>query len=348
MRPSNAADKAEVQMNERRSQCKSRRSQLPWFFCAALMLTTACKEDVVVVERPLKPETVVAALTGTALASLNSDGHFAGLTTSAPDEINAGEAARFANAYAHQFAPLHFTYLQNTRGAAVDLKQLHACGRPLYAASAFDPLPSDIDVAYRRPYGAWWMVTLCAGDEPQVSLAVSAMATDMRIVDGNIRFPAFHGNEFFAIGIPAGHYGEFPMSPEVAAVRAAQLTGRRVQSVPELIIPGPTAGLPQEAKWQLVIEAPTQLHGEKTGDLETDKIYTAVVFGRDGLKTTSDFLATPDQPAGIEFQFPPVPRIGESHSSYDARFESDTRTAFARRNPSRPIKFDIAERGIAK
>jgi len=279
---------------------------------------------------------------------LNSEGKFDVLQAPASDELSAGEAVRFANAYAKQFVPLRYTYLEKTRGGSIDLKRLTACGRPLYAAAAFEPLPSDIDVAFRRPFGAWWMVTLCAGSEPQVSVAISALATDMKIETGAIRFPAFHGNEFVAVGIPVGHSGEFPLSPEVAVVRAAKLTGLRVKSVPELIMPAITEGAPQEAKWQMVLEAPAQLRTSKRGNVETDRVFSAVVVQRNGTPTSADYVANAEQPAGLEFQVPPILNLGESETSFEARYKAGIQTRFARRNPDRPIKFDIAEGRVTR
>ena len=177
-------------------------------------LIAACGGDAVNTEPLPSPSAVASAVAGTAAASLDQSGRFARLQENASDELNAGQAIQLANAYAKQFLPLQHTFLEKERGGAkIDLKKISACGRPLYAASPFERLPESVPAPDRRPYGSYWLVTLCAEGTPQVSLAISAQATDLTIANGRIQFPFYYGNEFFSQGIPVGHQGEFPSTP---------------------------------------------------------------------------------------------------------------------------------------
>ena len=304
----------------------------------------ACSNDVTAIDRPPSVEVLAAAVTGKASLSVNADGKFANLQSSAPGELSPGEAVLLANAYAKQFVPLQYSFLEQRRGGKIDLKRLTACGRPLYAQSPFEPLPQTIDVIFRRAYSAWWLVTLCAGNDPQVSLAVSALATDLKIEKGKIVFPPIHGSEFFPAGIPVEHEGEFPMSPEAAAVRASKLSGVRVSSVPTLLMPSSAEGSPQEAKWTLALERSVRMRSASARVVETATIFAAAEIQKRGFAAAYDYLAAANQPPGETFQIPVMARVGESLEAYEARQRAEPPiTGNARRQEGRPLKFERAE-----
>ena len=305
----------------------------------------ACTGDLANPDSLPDRQAVSAAVVGAAAADLDANGQFANLQTSAPDELASADAIRLANAYAKEFVPFQYDFLKKARGGPIDLKQLAACGRPLYAGAAFEPLPSTIDVVHRRPFGAWWLITLCAGSTPQVSLAVSALATDLRLEDGKIKFPAAAGNEFLAVGIPLGHQGEFPAAPEVVAVRTAEFSGRRLTTVPTLIMTAYTEGLPQDSRWEINLESSIRVRVVGLGDVTTQRLYSGSVAERNGRSSFIQYVAAPNQPPNFEFTYPPTATVGETKESYDAKLQNGYLKATATRRPDRPIKFEVVSGG---
>lgn len=305
----------------------------------------ACDGDGGNIELPTR-SAVESAIVGKAAASVDQSGRFTQLQENASDELNAGQAVRLANAYAKQFLPLEHAYLEKERGGAkIDLKRISACGRPLYAASAFERLPESVPAPNRRPYGSYWLVTLCAGGTPQVSLAVSAQATDLTILNGRIQFPFYYGGEFFSQGIPVGYQGEFPSTPEQAAVRTSQLSGRHVKNVPDLIMPAMGQGVPQEARWHLDLDAATDVD---TGSnrRSTAVLYTGSVIEPSGKTTPAHYVAALEQPATIQFDYATPPYPHEKGDDYDARRHATGYIKVtATRRSSQPIKFEIVSGG---
>lgn len=153
-----------------------------------------------------------SSVVGNAAAHVDQNGQFQ-LDDPAPSGypmLSAEEARALARVWVPQFAALHRTWLTKGRGAPIDFKLLTPCDRTMFASSPYEPMPTDVSAPVRRQFGPYWMVTLCAHGDPQVSLAVSAWATDLKIVNGKIVFPTVSGNEFVAIGIRPNHAGGFP------------------------------------------------------------------------------------------------------------------------------------------
>lgn len=325
------------------------RTKVPSAVAAVVVVSLAACSDTKVNTEPLPTAAAVAsAVVGDAAAKLDVSGHFTHLSAQEEGELGAGEAVRIANIYAKQFVPLEHTSLGKERGGPIDLRNLVVCGRPLYAASPFEPLPPSVPLRDRRPYGAYWMITLCAKGVPQVSLAVSALATDLKIENGKIRFPFNFGNEFYTQGIPLGHQGEFPSAPEVAVVRTAEFSGRHASSVPELIMPATTEGLPQEARWHIKLDNSTDV-ATNSGNRLADVLYSGLLVERLGKTTPIQYAAAPEQPTTVQFSYAPPPFYGEAQSAYLARLAaSGDITVTAKRRSDRPIKFQVVTRGALK
>jgi len=286
---------------------------------------------------------VLAAVTPALSERIGPDGRFGLSTSGREDEITALRAQELTTVWAKRFAPLEMKWLEETRGAAVNFKSLVVCGRALYARGAFERLPVTVPAPKRKPYGSWWLVTLCAGSEPQVSLAVSAEATELRIENGHIVFPFISGNEFFAIGIPPGHTGEFPMSPERAVVQLSGNHHALASTVPELRMPLPLkGGPPQASRWRITLDHSVNVVSGNHR-LPTEDLFA----GRGSSETILEFIPAEDQPATIEFLYPPQLRPGESEASYQSRLQAETGRAVARRIPDMPVRFDALSNGGA-
>ena len=286
---------------------------------------------------------LLASLSGVAAASLDANGRFRltnEVATQYP-EISAAEANDLARTWAHEFGPLHLRFLQETHGAPINFRTLDVCGRTLYVRNSFVPPNSDIPIPYLRPYGPWWLVTICeTGDVPTISVAVSAWSRELSISGGRIQFPSASGNEFFGIGIPLGQVGEFPISPEAAATFAAKHSGRRVAEVPELILPANTDGPPQAARWRMKLESPRSFHSSHSGDINA----TDVFVGSPQIKKVGIalYVASAQQQNMAEFAWSPLPEPHELWKSYQARMTATTKIARVNRRLDTPANFEAA------
>jgi hypothetical protein len=242
-----------------------------------------------------------SATSGLARASIGQSGQFNVDRPESAQEISAARAAQLADAYGQDLLPYILTYITNTRGAAIQRKLLRPCGRPLYAESTFEDLEPSTPIGVREGHGAYWLVTLCAQSEPQVSVAVSALATEMGVQNRKLRFPEEYGGEFFAWGIPRGHVGEFPLAPEQAALFAAQQTGARVVDVPRLVMPIQAEGIPQSAKWEVKLDRSVPFRGATRGAFARQGTTVGVVLDGQGSERLAQFAPSIEQPAFIDY-----------------------------------------------
>jgi hypothetical protein len=290
------------------------------FSVCVLTVFVACSSDSATSAPPMPSLSVVqASVTGAAANAIGSNGQFQlGQPNPAGEhELAAPDAINYATLWTRDYAPMDRAWLESTHGGPIVFKTLRSCGRPLYARSAFDTSPRSIPAPYRRAHGPWWLITFCdEAGAPSVSVAVSAWATELTVEAGRLRFPRISGTEFVPVGIPVGHIGEFPMAPEIAVQMAAEQSGKRIATVPDLITPLPRDGPPQLARWHITLEAGAMIHTNH-GSRVANEIFVGpkLVGGRD----VATLVAAPDQPTVINLLWSPVPRIGEPHSANAAR-----------------------------
>jgi hypothetical protein len=291
---------------------------------------------------PLRSE-LLASVTGAAAMAVDASGRFqlAAPVAGRYPEITAADANGLAATWAREYGPLHLRFLQETHGGTINFHTLAICGRTFYVRNAFVPPSADIPSPYLKPYGPWWLVTMCApGDVPTVSVAVSAWATELSISNGKIKFPFVSGNEFFGIGIPLGQVGEFPGSPEAAATLVAKQSGRRVVQVPELIMAANTDGPPQAARWHLTLDSPANFHSARSGNLAVNEVFVG------SPKVTelgvAVFVASPVQPSAVGFRWTPLPQPNESWKSYQQRVSASVTIESVKRRSDTPARFEPA------
>lgn len=203
-----------------------------------------------------------AVVTGAARSNLvNGSFVLSAMSSGETPEITATQAEALAMAWRTDFGPWVQGFLDEGHGGPVPLAQLTVCGKTLYVRSHYEMPPATamadpVVAAHVRGYGPWWLVSLCEpGGGTDVVLAVSAYATDLSVADGHIVVPRIGGNWFIPLGVRPDE--ALLPTPEDAAVRAAQATGRRISGVPELVM---TAwGVPQLAQWRLTVEAPAAI-----------------------------------------------------------------------------------------
>jgi hypothetical protein len=278
-----------------------------------------------------------AAVTGPAADAIGPNGQIqlAAPPVGGEHELTASEAVNLATAWTRERGPMTRGWLEQTHGAALAFNTLETCGRPLYARSAFNAPPANIPSPYRRAVGPWWLVTFCDDGGPSLSVAVSAWATELTVESGKLRFPRMSGTEIFAVGVPVGHVGEYPMSPEMAVEMVAQQAGKRVTNVPELVIPLAADGPPQLARWRLALEGPTTVR-TKSGTRATNEVFTGptCVCGRELAISVAEL----QQPEAIDLNWRPAPQVGESEAAFSAR--SVAQTVRILRHPGTPVRVE--------
>ena len=283
------------------------------------------------------------AVTGDAAAKLSADGRFQ-LPSVVPNgpypEITVAQANALAIAWAREFGPLFMELLEKEHGGPINFAKLQTCGRTLYAETPYEPPPEFFHVSARRVLGSQWLVTLCDRGVPSVSLSVAARSTDLTIVNGKVEFPFSHGDEFFPMGIPLGHTGDYPMSPERAAVRIFELTGRRVTTVPTLILPG-RPFVAQLSRWGARLEGAATLRS-RAGLVERSEAYTGISWEA-GKHTVFDYVTALEQPTALEFLFIPPGVPGETIEQYLARVDAEKRMVPVNRKPLIPVVFHIVD-----
>ena len=214
-------------------------------------------------DQKLGPETVTsdgildeALLTPELRAQLTAEGRFRIAAREVAGEIDVVSAGRLARLWIRDHAPMVLGYLEDTHGAPIDVTALSQCGDPLYSRSAYDVSTAASPIE-RRAYGSWWLVSFCSsGGRRQVSLAVSAGNTHLKVEDDQLLFPTDHGAEFVWTGIPLAT-GDLETA-EGAAMFAARQTGRRIAGVPELMAPA-FPHIPQLAVWRVPLERPVAI-----------------------------------------------------------------------------------------
>jgi hypothetical protein len=283
-------------------------------------------------------------VTGEAAAALDASGHLVLVTAPAPSEINRAKAESLALAYMKEFGPSIRRTLERERGEEVDFAELQACGPALYAVTPFQPLTDEVPKAFHRAFGSKWIVGLCGphGDV-QVSVAVSALASELAVVDGHLDFGRSDGNEFFSFGVPPGWDGPVGLSPELAVLRAARKTGRRVSELPVLIAPDPSLSYPQGALWRIRVESPVAMTGAKSKRArQQDTLYIGLHsdLARMPRGIASDEnvfrIEEPEQPAERALRYSYFPGGEKSAPSDQPKSASTT----LRRRPEAPIAFE--------
>lgn len=250
--------------------------------CAALLLGCA--------EGPVSSgdaEEVRQYVAGSAEQRLGSDGLFTYPEATAPSsaEIISEQRARELTAsFVLSFGPATKPFWDRERGRAIDLARLRADTRVFFVHTPYELFPEGYHPAFRRAFGPFYLFTLGSGREPEVLMAVSAYATDVRIdLDGKLDRPRQSGMEFVTHGVPVGTSpdGEGSLlAPEAAVVRVGRATGARVIEVPELVMMNIPYG-PLNAAWKLSLDREVRVRTTAGSEARTvSTLYLAPVMGR--------------------------------------------------------------------
>lgn len=227
-------------------------------------------------------------VTGSALQSLDASGHFVLSKVGIPADqpvIDEGRALELAVAYLRTVggnSALIAQLQSERRGGPVNIDRLKASNRVEAALSAYETTPPEYGAATLRSRGSAFIVRFLEDDEPVISVAVAAHATDVTIVDGKLQFPADFGNEFAIAGDPIGQGFETPISPERATQIAAEATGAKIDRQPLLRRPEWLFSV-FYSRWLLHFDTPVRFRRAGT-DVEVES--TSVYVG-DPLSSTA-------------------------------------------------------------
>lgn len=311
------------------------------FRMLAVLLVVSCTERTVNAP-PVSTDSADLArmVTGEAAARLDASGAFimsndAARGTAVRPQLTEARASQYAAIAARDFGPLTRSDIEKERGGRVDFSSLAPCGRTFYAESPLPDLPVEVSDAARRGYGPWWLVTLCQGGDPAVSVATSAYNTHLTITDGKLRYPAVSGNEFWIIGIPHS-LGHLPLSPEEAVRFASTATGVAIAQVPRLLAPLPRDGMPHMSRWQLTLERPVTARGVSS---RSAQVNTSVFVRRRTVRdsVTAEIPAS-DGPETFNIRWTKPPTIGSKLSAWDRQEGS----VIVRARQGHALKFERA------
>lgn len=179
------------------------------------------------------------------------------IDTTTAQQLAAEQATELAIPVARAARGIARTLQEDRGGLPVHFESLVPCQTPLYAHSIYQDPSSLPDRLTRLRQSAHWIITFCANGAPELSIAVSTMATDLQRNGNTIAFPKRAGGEFYIKGIPPDWEGGIPVLAPSAIVRAARATGRQVTGVPELFAPASHL-IPQAAQWRVRL-APSKL-----------------------------------------------------------------------------------------
>lgn len=218
-----------------------------------------------------KARITIAEVTPTLEATLTADGKFV-LPMSAvnpPGEISGEQAIAIANRYVRDVAPWLASSWEADHGGVVRAKELTSCAQAIYAGSPYATLRgarvSELTV---RTFGPHWVVPMCAQGQLQVVVAFSSQAIELTTDLASAKTPLPWGRaDIRSFGVPSGVAASL-FTPEGAAQRAFAASGKRIATVPTLIM-NPMPGSPVLVRWRMDLEAPITIRGTRSGVART-------------------------------------------------------------------------------
>jgi len=241
-------------------------STLFGIWALALAFIAACGHRTSVAAPSADPP-LASLVTGDAANALKTDGTF-----QLPDtlvhprgEVSAEGAVRIGVDYVRDFGPAFVGDWVKSHGVPIDYAALRPCSGAFYARSAYEPLGQRVSAFVQRAFGPHWIVAFCQpNDGPAVVVTFSSLVTDLEDGRDSVVRNAYSQADFFSLGIPRNTPGRVTFSPEGAAEQAAALSGQRVSTVPQLIMP-PRPYAAAVSRWRVTLEHPIQVKGSLTG-----------------------------------------------------------------------------------
>ena len=249
-----------------------------WWVIASVAIAGACGESPTE-PRPVLTRVLPEWVTGEAAAALGSDGRFR-LPNPTPRSMSRAHAESLALAISRFYGDPDLlgngrAYLEDEHRGPIDFLHLRLCGRTHYLLSVTTvPDAPDYVVRYLAPQ---WVFPLCDRQGiPSLILEVPDAPPAISVsVDGRLTFAPVNGNDWLPQGIPPGVEEGLALTPEQAVAFAAQVSGRRVTRVPEMLMRyNVVRGVATCAVWRTELDAPITLHGQTSGrDSTTTEVF---------------------------------------------------------------------------
>lgn len=225
------------------------------------MMTSACSDTSPLTQPRVRLEP--AEVTEAVAAALTPDGRFvlASSVVNPPGQLTEAQAKSIATRYVKDVAASKLSEWTAAHGAPIQPTALNPCDRALYAGSPYASLNgANLSETTIRTFDAHWVIPMCGqARQLQIVVSFSALATELTANLGSPKSLPWERSDVMSFGIPVSAAGSM-YSPEGAARYAFTAGGKRVNSIPELIMtPMPKA--PVLVRWRLELEAPITVTG---------------------------------------------------------------------------------------
>ena len=251
-------------------------------------------------------------VTGAAADALREDGTFElpDSVVNPSGQLNASDARGIALRYVRDVSAYLAPQWAREHGAQIRVGELTVCGSPVYAASPYGNIIGEASEITQRIFGPHWVVPMCSvPGRVQVVVSFSSLADELRGLNDGDTVP-YHRTDFLSFGVPVGAAGHF-FFPEAAAAHAFAETGKRVASVPQVVM-SPHPSVPALVRWRVTLESPVAVRGAKTG---TTRDRNMLLVGFESAFSTSGLLdrgtmgptpvlAFTDRVTGVPIQVP--------------------------------------------
>jgi hypothetical protein len=223
-----------------------------------------CADSPPITEPP--PRLVPSQVTPDLVSKLTPDGRFILPTqvVTPLGQLTESQASALATQYVHTFAKVKNATWSANHGATVDGGKLAPCDRAVYAVGPYSDISgSELSEVTLRTFGPHWIVPMCASGQLSVVVSLSSQAVELVAPSGPNALLQWSRADIRAYGVPVGVSAGL-YSPEGAALEVFRTTGRRVASVPELIM-NPMPSSPVGVRWRVGLETPVNVRGARSG-----------------------------------------------------------------------------------
>lgn len=219
----------------------------------------------------------LSQVTPTLAKSLSPDGRFIlpREVVEPPGELNEQQARAIASRFVRDLSSSLAGSWMTDHGSNIRVSALAPCDRAVYAASPYASVTgANLSEVTVRTFGAHWVVPMCTGTQAQVIVSFSSQAIELGTDVATKKALPWYRADIRSFGVPGTITGAL-FTPEGAAQRAYGVAGRRINSVPLLIMnPMPTS--PQLVRWQVDLESPITVKGARSG---TSRARSTVLVG---------------------------------------------------------------------